>query len=44
MDRKSKGYWSFDKVKEEALKYTRRNNFNKLNGWLNDVSTHMNIS
>jgi len=30
MDKKVKGYWTFDKVKEEALKYSNRNEFNKL--------------
>jgi predicted GIY-YIG superfamily endonuclease len=51
MDKKVKGYWTFDKVKEEALKYSNRNEFNKLsksaylsayrNGWLDDVCSHM---
>ena len=25
MENKVKGYWSFDKVKDEALKYTTKN-------------------
>lgn len=50
---KIKGYWTFDRVKEEALKYKTRNDFNKLsksaylaahrNGWLDDVCSHMKI-
>jgi hypothetical protein len=30
MEKKIKGYWTFDRVKEEALKHTSRNDFNKL--------------
>ena len=51
MDKKVKGYWTFDKVKEEALKYLNRNDFNKLsksaylsayrNNWLDEVCSHM---
>jgi len=54
MENKVKGYWSFDKVKDEALKYTTRNDFNKLsksaylsayrNGWLDEVCSHMKIN
>jgi predicted GIY-YIG superfamily endonuclease len=54
MDRKIKGYWTFNNVKDEALKYTKRNDFNKLaksayltaykNGWLDDVCSHMKIN
>ena len=49
--RKCKGYWTFDKVKEEALKFTNRGDFQKKsvsaylksykNGWLNEVCSHM---
>jgi predicted GIY-YIG superfamily endonuclease len=54
MDRKIKGYWSFDKVREEALRFTKRSDFNKLsksaylaayrNGWLDDVCSHIKIN
>ncbi len=54
MYNKIKGHWSLDNVKEEALKYKRRSDFNKLsksaylaayrNGWLDDVCSHMNIN
>jgi predicted GIY-YIG superfamily endonuclease len=50
---KVKGYWTFDKVKEEASKYKVRNDFNKgsksaylvayRNGWINDVCSHMKV-
>lgn len=50
---KIKGYWTFDNVKENALKYKTRNDFCKLsksaylaayrNGWLDDVCKHMKI-
>lgn len=49
--RKKGGYWTIDKIKEEALKYTTRNDFRKesgsaytkaqVNGWLDDVCSHM---
>ena len=45
--RKVRGYWSIDKLKEEALKYKTRGEFQKFslsaysiahkNGWLDDV-------
>ena len=48
---KDKGYWTFDNVKEEALKYKSRNDFNRnsksaylsayRNGWLDEVCSHM---
>ena len=51
MCQKIKGYWSFNKVREEALKFTKRSEFNKLsksaylsahrNGWLDVVCSHM---
>lgn len=51
MGKKIKGYWTFEEVKKEALKYISRNDFNKLsksaylaahrNGWLDDVCSHM---
>ncbi len=50
---KVKGYWTFDKVKEEASKYKVRNDFNKgsksaylaayRNGWIDDVCSHMKV-
>lgn len=49
--RKVRGYWSIDKLKEEALKYKTRGEFQKFslsaysiahkNGWLDDVCSHM---
>ena len=46
-------YWTFDKCKEESLKYNHRNEFRKmkvgaynsarLNGWLNDICSHMKV-
>ena len=45
------GYWTIDKVKEEALKFNKRSDFKNLsssaystalrNGWLDDVCLHM---
>lgn len=48
---KSRGYWTFDKVKEEAFRFNSRGDFQKEsrsaylraynNGWLNEVCSHM---
>ena len=49
----SKGYWIFDRLKEEALKYRSSSEFQlssktaystaaKRNGWLLDICAHMN--
>lgn len=50
---KPKNYWSFDKCKEEALKYETKSNFYNnskgaylkalKNNWLNDICVHMQI-
>jgi predicted GIY-YIG superfamily endonuclease len=50
-ERKPNGYWTFDKCKEEASKYTTRTIFQKnstiayrssvKNGWLNECCSHM---
>ena len=52
MERKVRGYWTIDKVREEALKYTIRSSFKNNSAsayqtalksdWLNDVCSHMN--
>lgn len=52
-NKKIKGYWTLEKVKEEALKYVTRNEFNKLsksaylaayrNNWIDDVCLHMKV-
>ena len=54
MERKVRGYWTIDKVREEALKFNKRSDFQKCslsaysiahkNGWLDDVCSHMNLS
>lgn len=48
---KPKGYWTYDRCKEEALKYSMRFEFSssvgwayntaRMNGWLDDVCRHM---
>lgn len=53
MERKVRGYWTIDKVREEALKFNKRSDFQKCslsaysiahkNGWLDDVCSHMNF-
>lgn len=50
-DRKPRGYWTYERCKEEALKYNSRNDFEKnsfkahkvslRNKWLDDVCSHM---
>ena len=51
-DRKPKGYWTLDKVKEEALKFNSRKEFERessayqiayRNGWLDEVCSHMRV-
>ncbi|MDY0270215.1 hypothetical protein [Trichloromonas sp.] len=49
--RNPKGYWTFEKCKEEALKYKNKSDFSKnsksaylssyKNGWINDICNHM---
>lgn len=49
--RKPKGHWSYERCKEEALKFNNRSEFNKeskscylsayKNGWLDDICVHM---
>ena len=49
-NRKPKGYWSYENVKEEALRFKSRNEFRKnslgaysiahKNGWLDAVCSH----
>jgi predicted GIY-YIG superfamily endonuclease/isopentenyldiphosphate isomerase len=49
--RNDKGYWTIDKVREDALKFGTKSNFKigsmnaysaaKRNGWLDDVCSHM---
>ena len=51
--RKPKGYWTFEKCKEIALKYNTRTEFNindkgcylqaQINGWLDDICSHMKV-
>lgn len=51
--RKTKGYWTFEKCKEEALKYNSRLEFKnnsstawekcRMNNWMDDVCEHMKI-
>lgn len=53
MERKVRGYWTIDKVREEALKYTIRSSFKNNSAsayqtalksdWLDDVCSHMSI-
>jgi predicted GIY-YIG superfamily endonuclease len=50
-DRKPANYWTYDKVREEALKYSNRRDFekgspnayraSKQHGWYHDVTSHM---
>jgi hypothetical protein len=50
-DRKPNYYWTFEKCKEDALKYTTKKEFaekspssyvkSNRNGWMNDISSHM---
>ena len=51
MSRKERGYWTFDKIKEESLKFENRSSFQKCSksaytiafkkGWLDDMCSHM---
>ena len=52
-ERKTNGYWNYDKCKEEALKYKKLSEFqefsrgaysaSKIKGWINEICIHMNI-
>ena len=51
MPKKPNGYWTFDRCKEEACKYSKKSNFEKgsgsayiialRNGWINKICSHM---